>query len=145
MEKNQYQKKKEADGYVVVEAAVLLPLASIFIVLLIGLCSYLYQGCFLMQAAYTAAFRSAAQERPDADYADGQLNQLLEVLSFGKEERQIKAGMLRVEVTLERETPLARLAAVGDRGRLKVKQTAYVRNAAAYIRGIRRGKELGDE
>ena len=68
MGKNQYQKKKEADGYVVVEAAVLLPLASIFIVLLIGLCSYLYQGCFLMQAAYTAAFRSAAQERPDADY-----------------------------------------------------------------------------
>ena len=128
MEKNQYQKKKEADGYVVVEAAVLLPLASIFIVLLIGLCSYLYQGCFLMQAAYTAAFRSAAQERPDAGYADGQLNQLLEgeVLSFGKEERQIKAGMLRVEVTL-------------------VKQTAYVRNAAAYIRGIRRGKELRDE
>ena len=57
MEKNQYQKKKEADGYVVVEAAVLLPLASIFIVLLIGLCSYLYQGCFLMQAAYTVAFR----------------------------------------------------------------------------------------
>lgn len=54
----------------------------------------------------------------DAGYADGQLNQLLEgeVLSFGKEERQIKAGMLRVEVTLERETPLARLAAVGDRG-----------------------------
>ena len=87
MEKNQYQKKKEADGYVVVEAAVLLPLASIFIVLLIGLCSYLYQGCFLMQAAYTVAFRSAAQERPDAGYADGQLNQLLEgeVLSFGKE------------------------------------------------------------
>ena len=73
MEKNQYQKKKEADGYVVVEAAVLLPLASIFIVLLIGLCSYLYQGCFLMQAAYTVAFRSAAQERPDAGYADGQL------------------------------------------------------------------------
>ncbi|MFR1309212.1 MAG: hypothetical protein ACLSCO_10225 [Gallintestinimicrobium sp.] len=62
----------------VVEAAVLLPLASIFIVLLIGLCSYLYQGCFLMQAAYTVAFRSAAQERPDAGYADGQLNQLLE-------------------------------------------------------------------
>lgn len=108
MEKNQYQKKKEADGYVVVEAVVLLPLASIFIVLLIGLCSYLYQGCFLMQAAYTVAFRSAAQERPDAGYADGQLNQLLEgeILSFGKEERQIKAGMLRVEVTLERETPL---------------------------------------
>ena len=108
MEKNQYQKKKEADGYVVVEAAVFLPLASIFIVLLIGLCSYLYQGCFLMQAAYTVAFRSAAQERPDAGYADGQLNQLLEgeVLSFGKEERQIKAGMLRVEVTLERETTL---------------------------------------
>ena len=94
MEKNQYQKKKEADGYVVVEAAVLLPLASIFIVLLIGLCSYLYQGCFLMQAAYTVAFRSAAQERPDAGYADGQLNQLLEgeVLSFGKEESDFGTG-----------------------------------------------------
>lgn len=56
MEKNQYQKKKEADGYVVVEAAVLLPLASIFIVLLIGLCSYLYQGCFLMQAGIYSGF-----------------------------------------------------------------------------------------
>lgn len=64
MEKNQYQKKKEADGYVVVEAVVLLPLASIFIVLLIGLCSYLYQGCFLMQAAYTVAFRSAGTGTP---------------------------------------------------------------------------------
>ena len=81
----------------VVEAAVLLPLASIFIVLLIGLCSYLYQGCFLMQAAYTVAFSECGTgNRPDAGYADGQLNQLLEgeVLSFGKEERQIKAGML---------------------------------------------------
>ena len=52
MEKNQYQKKKEADGYVVVEAAVLLPLASIFIVLLIGLCSYLCLGCFLLNVPY---------------------------------------------------------------------------------------------
>ena len=104
-------------------------------------------GCFLMQAAYTVAFRSAARGTPGRRLCGWQLNQLLEgeVLSFGKEERQIKAGMLRVEVILERETPLARLAAVGDRGRLKVKQTAYVRNAAAYIRGIRRGKELGDE
>ena len=136
MEKKQYQKKKEADGYVVVEAAVLLPLASIFIVLLIGLCSYLYQGCFLMQAAYTVAFRSAAQERPDAGYADGQLNQLLEgeILSFGKEERQIKVGMLRVEVTLERETPLARLAAVGDRGRLKVKHNQSRLSATRLLR-----------
>ncbi|MFR6589262.1 MAG: hypothetical protein ACLURV_02645 [Gallintestinimicrobium sp.] len=140
-------RKKEADGYVVVEAAVLLPLASIFIVLLIGLCSYLYQGCFLMQAAYTAAFSECGTGTPGRRLCGWAVKSAVggEVLSFGKEERQIKAGMLRVEVTLERETPLARLAAVGDRGRLKVKQTAYVRNAAAYIRGIRRGKELRDE
>lgn len=146
MGKKQRQRKKEPDGYVVVEAAVVLPFASILIVLLIGLCSYLYQGCFLMQAAYTAAFRSAGCQHPDVGYADGQLNQLMEkeVLSFGKETRQIKAGMFRVDVTLERETPLARLRAAGDRGRLQIKQTAYVRNAAAYIRGIRRAKELGD-
>ena len=45
------------EGYVVVEAALILPLASIVIVLLIWLGSYLYQGCFLSQAAYAAAFR----------------------------------------------------------------------------------------
>ena len=39
MAKNQYQGKKEAVGYVLGEAAGLRPLASIFIVLLFGLCS----------------------------------------------------------------------------------------------------------
>ena len=41
MEKNQYQKKKEADGYVVVEAAGPLPVAFIFIVVFVGLWRYL--------------------------------------------------------------------------------------------------------
>ena len=62
--KTNIKKKKKTDGYVVVEAAVLLPLASIFIVLLIGLCSYLYQGCFLMQAAYTVAFSECGTGTP---------------------------------------------------------------------------------
>ena len=101
------RKENERSGYVVVEAAVLLPLASILLLLLVYLCSYLYQSCFLTQAAYVAAFRgSRFPERKEA-YVQAQLDELLqgEVLSFGQEERCVEVGLLSVQVNLTRETP----------------------------------------
>lgn len=135
----------EKDGFVVVEAAVLLPFASILILLLVYLCSYLYQGCYMMQAAYTAAFRGSRYPRKGEEYVQRQLDELLEraVLSFGPEEREVENSLLSVKVTLKKNTPFSGLGkAVPE---LLVTQKAFVRDAVTYIRGIRRLKESHDK
>ena len=56
----------------------MLPWASILILLLVFLCSYLYQGCFLTQAAYVAAFRGSRYPERGEAYVESQLEELLE-------------------------------------------------------------------
>ncbi len=129
--------RKGREGYVVVEASVLLPLSSILILLLVYLCSYLYQGCFMVQAAYVSAFRGSRQEENRTEYVEAQLDELLgmEVLSFGDEDRRVDAGGLFVKVTLEKDTPFSRLGEwiLGLSASFRV----TVRNPVAYIRGLR--------
>ena len=84
-----------ADGYVVVEAAVLLPLASLIMVLLVWLGSYLYQSCFLSQAAYIAAFRGSRFPERGAGYVQRELEELMdgEVLRFSEESFRVDSGI----------------------------------------------------
>lgn len=134
---------KGQDGYVVVEASVLLPLSSILILMLVYLCSYLYQGCFMVQAAYVSAFRGSRQEGNREEYVEMQLDELLgqEVLSFEDESRTIDAGGLSVRVTLEKNTPFSRL---GERiPKLSASFRAMVRDPVTYIRGLRNLGRLG--
>lgn len=134
--------KRERDGYVVIEAAVLLPLASILILLVVYLCSYLYQGCFMVQASYAAAFRGSRYPDYGEEYVHKQLDELLEgeILTFQKEKRTVKTGPLSVQVALEKETPFTWLG--GKNGQLSASWTAAIRDPVAYIRGIRIVKEL---
>lgn len=129
---------KEREGYVVVEAAVLLPFASILILLLVYLCSYLYQGCFMVQAAYVSAFRGSRYAAYGEAYVKEQLDEILEgeILSFEPEEYDVKAGMLSVQVALKKNTPLSRINENIDP--LMASWKAAVRDPVAYIRGIRR-------
>lgn len=131
---------KEREGYVVVEATVLLPFVSILILLLVYLCSYLYQGCFMVQAAYIAAFRGSRYAAYGEEYVNRQLDEILagEVLSFEEEAREVKAGLLSVQVTLKKNTPFAQI----DSGILPLTASwkAAVRDPVAYIRGIRQAK-----
>lgn len=139
---------KEKDGYVVVEASVLLPFASILILLLVYLCSYLYQGCFMVQAAYRAAFRGSRYAGYGAEYVEKQLDEILkdEILSFEPEERTVNAGILSVSVSLKKNTPFQISCIVPE---LWTSWKVYVRDPVAYIRGIRlighegKGKEAG--
>ena len=136
---------EDTDGYVVVEAAVLLPFASILILLLIYLCSYLYQGCYMMQAAYVAAFRGSRYPQKEEAYVQQQLDELLgkAALSFGTEKREVKVNLLSVQVSLKKDTPFSGLTnAVPG---LAVTQKAAIRDAVSYIRGIRRIKESYDK
>ncbi|MDO4292306.1 MAG: pilus assembly protein [Eubacteriales bacterium] len=134
----------ETDGYVVVEAAVLLPLASIVVLLLVWLCSYLYQSCFLSQAAYLAAFRGSRHPDWGAAYVERQLEELMkgEALRFEPESRSVESSALQVSVTLARQTPFSSLG--NGVQPLLVTRRSLVRDAAAYIRGIRRIGEIGD-
>lgn len=128
---------KGREGYVIVEAAVLLPFASIVILLLVWLCSYLYQGCFLVQASYISAFRGSRHAEWGAEYVEKQLDEILEgeALSFEAEKREVNVGLLTVEVALEKNTPFSRL---GEQiPALHAEWKVMVRNPVAYIRGIR--------
>lgn len=137
--------KEEQDGYVTVEAVVLLPLASILILMLVYLGSYLYQETFLMQAAYAAALRGSRYPQRGEGYVQEQLEELLdkEALRFAPEKREIEANGLWVQVALERETPFLRFTHITEP--LQTTQRAMVRDAVAYIRGIRRLKESCNE
>lgn len=128
---------KGREGYVLVEAAVLMPFASIVILLLVWLCSYLYQGCFMVQAAYVSAFRGSRYAERGAEYVEKQLDELLEgeVLSFEPEKRKVDAGLFAVEVALEKNTPFSRMGEWIPALHAEWKVT--VRKPAAYIRGIR--------
>lgn len=135
---------KDKNGYLIVEAAVLLPLASILILLLVYLCSYLYQGCSLTQAAYLAAFRGSRMRPQDEAYIQNQLDDLLEgeALRFEAEERKIDLSPLGVRVSLTRETPLR---IFGDRvPALSVSWRAAARDPVSYIRGIRKLQKMGE-
>lgn len=133
---------REKNGYVVVEASYILPIASILILLTIWLGSYLYQSCYLVQSAYIAAFRGSRQSACSEAWVDAQLDELLagQVLSFGSEERQIEAGTLSVSVTLVRKSPLPQIGE--SRTECAASWKVAVRDPAAWIRGLRRGKEL---
>lgn len=128
---------KDQEGYVVVEAAVLLPAAAVIILLLVWLCSYLYQGCFLTQAAYISAFRGSRYAERGEAYVEAQLDEIMagEILRFESEQRTVKTGMLTVQVELERGTPFPMLN--GQQVRLHAVQRAAVRDPVGYIRGIR--------
>ena len=132
---------KNKDGYVVVEAAVL---PSILILLLVYLCSYLYQSCFLTQAAYLAAFRGSRFHEQGKPYVENQLDELLagQALSFGPEQRTVEISVLSVKVSLLRDTPFQ---VFGDWiPKLSVSWQSAIREPVPYIRGIRRLREWGD-
>lgn len=136
---------KEREGYVLVEAAVLLPFASILLLLLVYLCSYLYQGCFMVQAAYVSAFRGSRYAAYGEDYVNEQLDEILagELLSFEPETREVKTGLWSVQVVLKKNTPFSRID--GKIPALTASWKAAVRDPVAYIRGIRQVEEWTNE
>lgn len=133
---------EERKGYVTVEAAVLLPLTSVILLLQIYLCSFLYQGCFLVQTGYAAALRGSRYPQRGEAYVQEQLEELQKgaVLSFGQEQRQVEVNGLWVKVHLQRDTPL--LGKAGDRLLLTADWKLAVRNPVAYIRGIQKWEEI---
>ena len=131
--------RQKENGYMTVEAAFWVPGIVLLLFLLIGLCSYLYQGCFMMQAAYMAAFRGSRVEEAAVrdSYTREQLDELLEgqVFAFSEISREVEAGLQSVTVSIQRKPPF--LGSIGERLILKRTQKALCIDPVDYIRGIR--------
>ena len=138
---------KNEKGYMTVEAAFWMPAIALLLVMLITLCGYLYQGCFMMQMAYVAAFRGSRIEnaalRDSGTYE--QLNTLEReaVLSFEETQKNVEAGALSVKVTLQKETPL--LGPDGVKLAIERTQNALCLDPVAYIRGIQFLQKTGED
>lgn len=137
---------KKESGYMTVEAAFWLPAIALFLTALIMLCSWLYQGCFMMQAAYLAAFRGSRTENAAQREREtlNQLDELMErqVLSFAEAAEETEAGTLAVTVTLRRDTPL--MGPDGEKLVLERTQQSLYLDPVAYIRGLQFLERLGE-
>ena len=142
--------KKRKDGYMTLEASLILPLAVILIAALLYLSFYLYTVIFLNQAAYISAFRGSLYE-PDSGSmqakAEEDLEKLLEerILPVRNLEKQVRASPLAVHVSLEAKLSLPfpgmRIFA-GTGWEIKAEKKALGRNAVSYIRLVRQTGRL---
>lgn len=130
--------KEKEEGYLTVETAFWMPGLAVLAAAMVFLCSYLYQGCFLSQNAYLAAFRASRvrQLTLREAHVKKELASLAEwqILSFGETKQEVETGMAGVTVTLSRKTPL--LKADGTALMLVRKKTAICLDPVDYIRGL---------
>lgn len=76
--------KKQEDGYFTVEAALIFPMALLFIVMMIFLAFYSYDRCILEQSAYEAALRGTGNHIKSAQEAYEEAYRAADTLVDGK-------------------------------------------------------------
>lgn len=143
--------QKGREGYMTVEASLLMPLIVALIAALMILSFYMYMVCFLNQTAYKAAFRGSCVPEEDAGrrktVTAGELDRLLEerILPVGNPEKEIHVSGTAVEVILRARLELP---VPGIWGTEKVvwsvtaDKKAQIRDAPAFIRGVRKLRAL---
>jgi len=147
MKKLQMRKQIRIDGYLTVEAAFWVPGIMFLLLALIWLGCYLYQGCFMTQAAYLAAFRGSQVQGQQAaeNAALEQIGMLADrqVLSLGKLQQEAEADMWAVSVTLRQQIPFWTEA--GERMIPEQTQKSLYLDPVGYIRGLERLEKLADK
>ena len=142
----------EKNAYMTLEACFIMPFAVILTAFLLILTFYLYTVCFLNQAAYIAAFRASLTE--GAGYAreakaEEELEKLLgeALIRLPQLQKEISAASSGVTVTLRTEWPLPGLGVLpAELGKLQIEASkeALVRDAPAFIRGMRKLAQIGE-
>lgn len=138
--------KKQKNAYMTLEACFIMPVTVIMTAFLLILSFYLYTVCFLNQAAYIAAFRASLAEGADyerEEKAEEELEKLLSeaLIRLPETQRQITVSASGVTVALTAEWSLPGLSLLpADLGTLQVEaeKKAIIRDAPAFIRGMRR-------
>lgn len=139
--------RSERKGYMTLEASFLVPAAVFLTALLMLLSFYLYTVSFLNQAAYIAALRaSLILEGDRKNVAGRELERLLQeaVIPVRELETEISVTPLAVTVELEAQLSLPSLHLLPLKERawqIEAKGKAQIRDAAGFIRGMRKLEE----
>lgn len=135
--------ENQEEGYMTVEASLVLPMILIVTLLVLLLTFYLYAVCFLNQAAYTAALRgSLVMDGTIEETANEELERLLQnrILNIQDIKSEVSVSALTVEVKLEADMllPVTGILSLTDPvWEIEVKKEAKIRNASGYIRMLR--------
>ena len=135
--------ENQEEGYMTVEASLVLPMILIVTLLVLLLTFYLYAVCFLNQAAYTAALRgSLVMDGTIEETANEELERLLKnrILNIQDIKSEVSVSALTVEVKLEADMllPVTGILSLTDPvWKIEVKKEAKIRNASGYIRMLR--------
>ena len=140
------------NAYMTLEACFIMPIAVILTAFLLILSLYLYTVCFLNQAAYIAAFRASLTEGAGyvrEEKAGEELEKLLleALISLPEAPREIPAPSPGLRVVLPAQWTLPGLSILPvDVGTLQIKaeKEALVRDAPAFIRGMRKLSGITD-
>lgn len=134
------------------EACFIVPIAVILTAFLLILTFYLYTVCFLNQAAYIAAFRASltegagyVREEKAGEELEKLLSEALIRLPEMQQEITATSSGVTVEVTAEWALPgLSILPADVGILRIEAEKEALIRDAPAFIRGMRKLSEIGE-
>lgn len=140
------KKERKQNGYMTLEASLLMPLAVVVVIFLLHLCFYLYNQCILRQVAYTAALRGsllkeAGNEEIEA-YTTQQVSRLLEDRLLAVKEPKISVEVtltrVRVKVSMSIHSPLLESFFPGS-GIWEFQDEAVAKrlDGVSFIRGIR--------
>ena len=144
--------KEYRAAYMTLEACFIMPIAVILTAFLLILSFYIYTVCFLNQAAYIAAFRASLMEGADyarEEKAGEELEKLLAeaLIRLLETQKEITASASGVTVALTAAWSLPGLSILpAEVGTLSVEaeKKALVRDAPAFIRGIRKLAGIGE-
>lgn len=140
------------NAYMTLEACFIVPIAVILTAFLLILTFYLYTVCFLNQAAYIAAFRASltegagyVREEKAGEELEKLLSEALIRLPEMQQEITATSSGVTVEVTAEWALPgLSILPADAGILRIEAEKEALIRDAPAFIRGMRKLSEIGE-
>lgn len=135
---------ERSNGYMTLEASLLMPMTAMLCGFLMLLSFYLYTVTFLNQAAYIAALRGslARAGRDRGTVASEEMERILEesVLPVRNLKKEVTATGLEVKVTLEVEIslPFPEIFPLENRvWQIRAEKRVRIRSAVAFIRGMR--------
>lgn len=135
---------EKGGGYMTLEASLLMPMTAVLIGFLMILSFYLYATAFLNQAAYISALRGSL-ERSGKDrgtVASEELERILgeRILPVRDLKKEVTSTGTYVKVVLEAEIvlPFPGIFPLENRvWQIRAEKRAGIRDAAAFIRGMR--------
>ena len=145
------ENRKYWNGYMTIEASMLMPVVTILIVFMLYLGFYLYNVCLLQQTAYTAALRGSLLKKGSREqvrqYTQAQLKELIgeRLLAISDLEQEVQVTLTKVNVSLTMSIKVPFVHLVSEHVSLwnyQAKVSVKRIDPVSIIRGIRKLENL---